>query len=98
MAALGQPQAHVAEAGADIQHPQRAFGQGLGEVGLEHRQADGALGAAIDLLGEARGEFVEVAVVGSRGAHRTKRLSLSASLARTACSMSMPSSLHISSR
>ena len=92
VAALGQPQAHVAEAGADVEHPQRAFRQGFLEVGLQHGQADGALGAAVDLLGEAGGQLVEVAV-----AH-AKRLSLSASLARTACSRSMPSSLHSSNR
>ncbi|MDV3444046.1 hypothetical protein R0G64_32575, partial [Pseudomonas otitidis] len=34
------------------------------EVGLEHGEADGALGAAVDLLREARGEGVEMAVVG----------------------------------
>ena len=106
IAALGQPQAHVAEPGADVQYPQRAFRQRLLEVGLEHGQTDGALGAAVDFLGEAGGEFVEVPViprVGVRGrvrrqSHDTKRLSLSASLARTAWSMSMPSSAHISRR
>ena len=91
--AAGQPQRHMAEAGADIQHPQRAVRQGLGQVGLEHGEADRALGAAVDLLGEARGQLVEVAVL-----HGAKRRSLSASLARTACSRSMPSSLHSKSR
>lgn len=94
VAALGQPEAHVAEPGADVEHPQGAFGQGFAEVGLEHGEADGALGAAVDLLREARGEGVEMAVVG----HGRKRRSLSASLSSTAWFMSMPSSLHISSR
>lgn len=79
MAALGQPQAHVAEPGANVEHAQLALRQGFGQVGLEHGQADRTLGAAVDLLGEAGGEFIEVAV-----AHLRKRRSLSASLSSTA--------------
>ena len=91
--ATGQTMAEcMREAGADVEHPQRAFRQGFLEVGLQHGQADGALGTAVDFLGEAGGQLIEMAV-----AH-AKRLSLSASLARTACSRSMPSSLHSSNR
>ena len=93
MAALGQPQAHVAEPCADIQHAQRAVRQRFGQVSLQHGEADRALGAAVDLLGEAGGEFVEVAV-----AHLRKRRSLSASLSSTAWFISRPSSLHSCSR
>ncbi|MCY1390368.1 hypothetical protein D9M71_51870 [compost metagenome] len=93
MAAPGQPQRHVAEPGADVEHPQRPLRQRLGEVGLEHGEADRALGAAVDLLGEARRQFVEMPV-----AHVRNRRSLSASLARTTCSMSMPSSEQSSNR
>ncbi|MCY1369746.1 hypothetical protein D9M69_568000 [compost metagenome] len=91
-AALGQPERHVAESGADVEHPQGAVGQHFGQVGLEYGEADGALGAAIDLLGEAGRHFIEVAV------GHLKRLSLSASLARTTSSMSRPSSAQSSSR
>ncbi len=93
MAALGQPQGHVTKPGADVQHPQRPVRQGFGQVGLEHGQADRALGTSVDLLGKTGGQLIEVTVV-----HRAKRLSLSASLARTTCSMSRPSSLHSSNR
>ncbi|MNP10416.1 hypothetical protein D3C76_1025630 [compost metagenome] len=93
MAAPGQPEGHVAKAGADIQHPQRPLRQRFGEVGLEHGEADRPLGAAVDLLGEARRQFVEMPV-----AHVRNRRSLSASLARTTCSMSMPSSEQSSNR
>src|SRR3989344_7262500 len=62
MATLGQPKRHMAEARADIQHPQWAFGQHFGQVSLEYGQANRALGAAIDLLGKARGQFVEVTI------------------------------------
>ncbi|VVN24896.1 hypothetical protein PS623_04479 [Pseudomonas fluorescens] len=93
MPALGQPQRHVAKAGADVENTQRAIGQGFGEVGLEHSQADGTFGTAVDFFCEARGQVIEMTVV-----HRAKRLSLSASLARTTWSMSRPSSLHSNSR
>lgn len=93
MAALGQPQGHVAEARADIENAQRTIRQGFSEVCLEHRQANRAFGAAVDFLGEAGRQLIEVTVV-----HTAKRLSLSASLARTTCSMSSPSSLHSSNR
>ncbi len=93
VATLGQPQGHVAQAGTDVEYPQGAVGQGFGQVGLQHRQADRSFGAAIDLLGEAAGQLIEMTVV-----HLAKRLSLSASLARTTSFMSRPSSLHNSSR
>ena len=93
MAALGQPQGHVAKPGSDVEHPQWALGQRLAEVGLQHGEADSALGAAIDLFGEAGRQLVEVTVT-----HQLNRRSLSASLARTTCSMSRPSSLHSRSR
>jgi hypothetical protein len=43
MAALGQPQRHVAQARTDVQHAQRPVRQGFGQVGLQHRQADRTL-------------------------------------------------------
>ncbi|MNR49628.1 hypothetical protein D3C85_1690330 [compost metagenome] len=83
----------MAQARADIQHPQRALGQGFGQVGLKHREADRTLGTPVDFLGETGGQFIEMTVV-----HLAKRLSLSASLLLTTCSMSRPSSLHSSNR
>lgn len=93
VAASGQPERHVAEPGADVEDPQRSLREGFGEVGLEYREADRTLGAAVDLFGEARRQFVEVAV-----AHGRKRRSQSASLARTTCSRSRPVSPQNSSR
>src|SRR5690606_15043704 len=93
MALLRQPETHMAEPGTDIQHPQRPLRQHLGKVRLEHGEADRAFGATIDLLRETGGQLVEMAIV-----HGAKRRSLSASLASNACSISIPSSLHISSR
>ncbi len=93
VAALGQPQSHVTQPGTDVEDAQRAVRQGFGQVGLQHGQADRALGAAVDLFGKAGSQLIEVTVV-----HRAKRLSLSASLARTTWSMSRPSSLHSSNR
>ncbi|MCY1389925.1 hypothetical protein D9M71_47350 [compost metagenome] len=92
VAAFGQPEGHVAEAGANVEHSQRAVGEDFRQVSLEHGEADGALGAAVDLLGETCRQFIEMPV-----AH-VKRLSLSASLARTTASMSRPSSAHSSRR
>ena len=43
MALLRQPEAHMAEPGADVQHPQRARRQDLGQVGLQHGKSDRAL-------------------------------------------------------
>ncbi|MNP34482.1 hypothetical protein D3C76_1277710 [compost metagenome] len=93
MTAFGQPQRHMAQPRADIQHAQGAIRQRLGKVRLEHGQANGALGAAVDFFGETGRQFIEVTIV-----HRAKRLSLSASLLRTTCSISRPSSLHSNSR
>ena len=93
MAALGQPQRHVAQAGADVEHAQRAVRQGFGQVGLQHRQANRAFGAAVDFFGEARRQLIEMTV-----AHQLNRRSLSASLLRTTSFMSSPNSLHSSNR
>src|SRR5690606_35011285 len=90
VALLCQPETHMAEPGADIQHPQRPLRQYLGKVRLEHGEADRTLGTTIDLLRETGGQLVEMAIV-----HGAKRRSLSASLASNACSISIPSSLHI---
>jgi len=83
----------MAQARADIQHPQRALRQALGQVGLEHGEADRTLGPTIDFFGEAGRQLVEMTV-----AHWAKRRSLSASLARTTSFMSRSSSLHSRSR
>lgn len=97
-AGLGQPQAHVAEAAANVEDPQRALRQRFLEVGLEYGQTDGALGAAVDFLGEAGGQLVEVAITHAEASGAMKRRSLSASLARTTCSRFRPSSLQSSRR
>ncbi|MNH04549.1 hypothetical protein D3C79_638470 [compost metagenome] len=91
--ALSQPQGHMTQARANIQNAQRAFGQGFGQVRLKHRKADCTFGTAVDFFGKACGQGVEMAVF-----HRANRRSLSASLARTTCSMSRPSSLHSNNR
>lgn len=62
MPALGQPQRHMAQACADIQHAQGAIRQGLDQVGLQHGQANRALGTAVDLLGKSRGQLVEMTI------------------------------------
>src|SRR5690606_13083882 len=83
MALLGQPEAHMTKPGANIQHSQRALRQRLGKIGLQDGKPDRTFAAAIDLFGEAGGQLVEMAIT-----HRTKRRSLSLSLASNACSMS----------
>ncbi|MOA16440.1 hypothetical protein D3C78_1366550 [compost metagenome] len=93
MATLGQPQRHVAKARADVQHTQRAIGQGFGQIGLQHRQTDRTFGTAVDFFGETGRQLIEMTV-----AHQLNLRSLSASLLRTTASMSRPSSLHSSNR
>ncbi len=93
MPAFGQPQRHVAEAATDVEHPQRTIRQRFGEVGLQHREANRAFGAAVDFFGEPRRQLIEMPV-----AHQLNRRSLSASLARTTSFMSSPNSLHSSNR
>src|SRR3546814_10623813 len=93
MAALGQPQRHVAQAGAYIQHAQRTLRQGFKQIGLQHCQTDRAFGPAVDFFSKACGELIEMTI-----AHWPNRRSLSASLLRTTASMSSPSSLHSSNR
>ncbi|MNF93030.1 hypothetical protein D3C84_756900 [compost metagenome] len=93
MAALCQPQRHVAKPGADIEHAQRPVGQDFGQIGLQHRQTDRTFGTAVDFFGETGRQLIEMTV-----AHQLNLRSLSASLLRTTASMSRPSSLHSSNR
>lgn len=93
VAALCQPQRHVAKASTDVQYAQRAIRQGFGQIRLQHCQPDRTFGAAVDFFGETGRQLVEMTI-----AHQLNLRSLSASLLRTTSFMSRPNSLHNSNR
>ncbi len=66
MALAQQPLAHMAESCTNVEDIQRAvagqLGQPLAKIALQHGQADGALGAGVDLAREVRAQLIKVAI------------------------------------
>src|SRR5690554_3245872 len=61
-----QPLAHMTESCTYVEDIQRAvagqLGQPLAKIALQHGQADGALGAGVDLAREVRAQLIKVAI------------------------------------